>query len=324
MAFQQLRDTLQYLFQNITQNRQRLRQLSGMPERTFTRNYSLLVSGQDLTRVGGSGRPRILGGDSQRRVVQFARRNPVWSSQHIATAAARNGNILVSSRTIQRCLRAAGYSKFLPKKIPNLTLRHKQLRLQFCKAHKRRRFTNVFITDECMFQLHRNCVRHWCRRNQRPTKPTPKFSPSVMVWGALSVRGFYLKVLPRGTVTSDKYCQTLGEFLPFADNLFPRGWVLQQDGATPHTAASTAQWLSANSVRVLQWPPNSPDLSPIENVWQIIKDHVEKKSPTNIEDLRREIEDSASIVSKSLQVRLMNSLPRRLRVCVERQGDLVG
>lgn len=323
MSLQLRRNSLEYLYHNITQNPRELLRLSGMPVRTFNRNMAKLRSEHHLTRVSGSGRPRIFKGDSQRQVVQFARRNPMWSAQRIANAVANKTNTLVSSRTIQRSLQRAGYIKLLPKKVPMLTPRHKQLRVEFSQRHRRRKFRNVFITDECMFQLHRNTVRQWCKSNQRPMKQVPKFAPSVMVWGALSCKGFYLKVLPTGTVTSAKYCQTLEEFLPFANHLYPRGWILQQDGASSHTAANTTAWLTAKSVTLLQWPPNSPDLSPIENVWQLLKDYVEKKSPTNVEELRRDIQESASTITRSLQLKLMNSLPHRLRACEEQMGDLV-
>ena len=62
----------------------------------------------------------------------------------------------------------------------------------------------------------------------------------VMVWGAISVRGFYLKTVDGpGNIHEPKYCHILGEFFPYADALFPEGWILQQDGARPHTSNFT-------------------------------------------------------------------------------------
>ncbi len=48
-------------------------------------------------------------------------------------------------------------------------------------------------------------------------------------------------------------------------------WWYWGDNAKPHTAAITTAWLHSRRVRVLNWPACSPDLSPIENVWCIIK-----------------------------------------------------
>lgn len=59
-------------------------------------------------------------------------------------------------------------------------------------------------------------------------------------------------------------------------------YVLQQDNARPHTATYTRDWFTQNHVTVMEWSAASPDLNPIENVWQIMKDHVEKIQSENI------------------------------------------
>ncbi len=107
----------------------------------------------------------------------------------------------------------------------------------------------------------------------------------IMVWGALSYRCFYLKIFDgKATIDIHKYCQILAEFVPYADASYEEGQILQQDGATPQTSAKTKNWLSEKNIQFLQWPPSSADLSPIENMWQILKNEVEKKNQKNISD----------------------------------------
>ena len=60
-----------------------------------------------------------------------------------------------------------------------------------------------------------------------------------------------------------------------ATKLFSRNreGLFQQDGARAHTSKATIAWLDANIKHYIpaeDWPPNSPDLSPIENVWSIM------------------------------------------------------
>ena len=72
--------------------------------------------------------------------------------------------------------------------------------------------------------------------------------------------------------------------LESADTLYPDGWLLQLDNAPTHKAHQTQRWLQDNGVTVLDWPANSPDLAPIENLWAVIKRRVELRRPQNIYD----------------------------------------
>ena len=110
--------------------------------------------------------------------------------------------------------------------------------------------------------MHRNKRTVWYLKNgKKITKSAPKFPKKVMVWRAISVRGFYLKIVDGpGNINGPKYCHILGKFLPY-DALFPEGWILQQDGARPHTSNFTKNWMEDNHDQTLQWPPNSAKLS---------------------------------------------------------------
>ena len=97
-------------------------------------------------------------------------------------------------------------------------------------------FENVFLTDESTFQLHRNTIKVWSsKRLPHPVKKVPKFSQKIMIWGALSKKGFFLHIYNNNeTVNAEKYRETLSDFIPYADQLYLLGWVLEQDGKTPH------------------------------------------------------------------------------------------
>ena len=73
--------------------------------------------------------------------------------------------------------------------------------------------------------------------------------------------------------------------LPSADKLYgDADFIFQQDLAPAHTAKSTKTWFSDHGITVLDWPANSPDLNPIENVWDSAKRKMRDMRPNNAED----------------------------------------
>jgi hypothetical protein len=256
--------------------------------------------------------------------MEAVNENTNASGSHFSHVLQTNYGIEASARTVHRTLKRLQYKKLLDKKILFLTEQHKEGRVVFCNNNINRQWHNVFISDESVFQLHDFKVRSWSHSGRRKI-PAPKFSPKLMVWGAISQNAAVLTFI-NGNVDSVKYCQILNDnLIPIAQRFYPNGqWFLQQDGARPHTSIYTQRWFNQKEINVIQWPPNSADLSPIENVWSMVKNFVRKRYPTTMVQLRTLIREGWDhYMTRALRRKLIFGINKRLRKCIELRGEIV-
>jgi hypothetical protein len=144
----------------------------------------------------------------------------------------------------------------------------------------------------------------------------------VMVWGCFSSHGRgSLHFVPlKETINAERYKRLLEDKLLITMRLHGCR-VFQQDSAPAHTAKIVSSWLKDNNIQVLEWPGNSPDLNPIENLWVILKRKVAARAPSNMQDLIYWIKRAwCQEITQELYQNLIHSMPKRVQAVISHKG----
>ncbi len=186
---------------------------------------------------------------------------------------------------------------------PLLNQRQRQKRLTWAVEKKNwtvAQWSKVLFSDESKFCISfgNQGPRVWRMSGeaQNPCclKSSVKFPQSVMIWAAMSSAGVGSLCFLKSTVNAAIYQEIFEHFmLPSADKLYgDADFIFQQDLAPAHTAKGTKSWFNDHGVTVLDWPANSPDLNPIENLWGIVKRKMRDTRPNNADDLKATVKET--------------------------------
>ena len=100
-------------------------------------------------------------------------------------------------------------------------------------------------------------------------------------------------------------------------------WRLQQDNDPKHTSRIAKDFLEQEVPETIDWPSNSPDATPIENLWSVLERRVAKRHPSNIDELDRFLKEEWGKVDKSLLSNLIGSMKTRCMALIDSKGERI-
>jgi transposase len=286
-------------------------------------------------RKKGSGRKKKLTDDLLVILKRQIKKYPAMTAGQLRESLPELAHL--ADRTIQHALQK--HLK-MPSRVaalkPLLTEKMKKRRMAFCNKYKswtEADWSTVMYSDESMFR----CIRATRSRVRRPigsnrydsrfTVKTVKHPDSVMIWGCFSGTGGRggLYFLPKNTTMRAENYETV-----LKDHLLPFMAIHQsthflQDGAPCHASKRIKDFLSVQNFQVMDWPGNSPDLNPIENCWNYMKEKLKCKDTGSLPKLIREIKILwTTDLSKEYLKSLSDSMPRRIQQVLAVKGDAIG
>ena len=302
-----------------------------MTERPVRRLVTRLrETGSTLDRPR-SGRPRVTSPQEDRFIrLSHLRHRFQPATLTAATLPGRQGN-RISAQTVRRRLHAHGLRSRFAYRGMLLTAARRRARYQWATVHARWRlqdWNRVLFTDESRFCLDftDGRVRNWRRTGERFTNACVHERDrygggSVMVWGGIC---FGLRTELRfvdGALTAQQYRERILEpcVVPVVrqNNL-----IFQLDNARPHVARECMDYLEASQIEILPWPAFSPDLSPIEHVWDALGRAIRQRPrpPSTLPELRQVLVEEWHRIPRAQIQRLVTSMRRRCTAVINANG----
>lgn len=267
-------------------------------------------------------------------------------------------NQLVHKRTIVRAakkiaqLQGESIRAVRGKPVKALTAATIQKRLDFCFANtSRTTWRTVMFTDRKRFHFTFPGTSvlpvTWLKRGDQREAYTPNHPLCVNVYAGLTWYGVTKLHIVAGAsqhkslyktkqgrvarnITQAEYSAVLMQtLLPEGQRIFcthnVRAWTLQQDNDPAHKNACMVINKYNNEhdtiISMLQnWPPSSPDLSPIENLWAIVQAKLDEKGCKTFEEFQAALNYEWQAVSTKLSVSLIRSVRARIALCIGTGG----
>ena len=88
---------------------------------------------------------------------------------------------------------------------------------------------------------------------------------------------------------SAKYIDILESSFDEMNSILPNGWILQWDNDLKHKSKDSLCFYIKNKIKLMKWPAYSPDLNPIENIWENIKHYLGSRTFSSISSLKRRL-----------------------------------
>ncbi len=270
------------------------------------------------------------------KLKKLARENPKMALRDFPAELTKDfpEKLIPSKSTIQRTLNDSGFKIVSLKKKTMIFPRNQLKRLEFCREMSNYGpafWDTVIWSDETTVRQLPQGKDLSIRVHNSELDKLESINPqihsggfSVMFWGCFSKLGLGPLVEVEGTMTAKNYITLLKNTVLPELAAAGRPMVFMQDNAPCHKAHAVMDFLEEKNIDILDWPPQSPDMNPIENLWAIIKSRRQKKYgiPKTKRELVDQIFDIWDNIEEKIVANLANSANKRVNEVLKLKGKV--
>jgi transposase len=302
-------------------------QLTGRNRRTIQHWITSFQVHPSLEDEPRSGRPRVTSEDVDTSIVTAATETPLTTPRIIRSEL----GVEASARTVRRRLDEAGLFGRVARIEYPFTQDHITRRLEFAQEHQGwtdDQWVRVLFGDETYICLGAQ-GRVWVQRPEDAAylsdymvQGQTNFAPKIGIWACFSSQGVGTLRIFDDNMDTRLYTDTMQRSMkPCALAFWPSGaWFYLQDNASYHKSHRSLEWFHNNGVSLVELPPHSPDLNPIENLWADLKTRVESRHPHNIPELKEIVTQEWANITQLICSNLVDSMTGRMRAVVAAGG----
>ena len=239
---------------------------------------------------------------------------------------------LPSYKAFERFLKQSNFKIVKLLKKPLISVINMQKRIEFAENYLEKApefWEKVIWSDETMVRSLPKSIEIFVKTNQSDWREKMAQNHQiqnggfgVMFWGCFSGLGLGPIVAIQESLNSEGYLELLKEYLLPEIRATEEQVVFMQDNAPCHKSKAVTEFLRRENVQTLDWPPQSPDLNPIENLWSIIKRRIKKQfsTPKTRDELIEQVFSVWENIDSELAGNLNNSMIKRLKEVLEKKG----
>ena len=269
-----------------------------------------------------------------RHLMQILNKNRRININELCEDFVASTSTNISQITLKRHLHKNKIYGRVGVKKPFVNAANRMKRFSWAKKRKNwvNEWENIIWSDESRYEVFRgNGKRYVWRNTQEKYNPKcliPTFKSgqeSVMVWACFTKNKLGPIIRLEGRITAKIYIELLENYLlPFINNLENKNNYIFQEGNAPiHTAYIAKDWKKDNNIASLPWPAQSPDLNPIENLWDVLERRVRKHKPLprNQDNLWQILQEEWLKLDIDICNNLVDSMPRRIAAVIANKGN---